>query len=371
MKNLIVGNGINIQFGGYEYTNKLIIHRAIESCKESNYPKYVIVDDPKLILKLVDMLFDQVNEVFYGDYDKYAVSSDEKKALKELRNRYKNYDNIDPYDVGFEDYYLIYDLLCHKNKIYNPDKYIIRETLKRFFLYSIFNKGKVNIIHRNYPHSLYDFFNLYDNIFTTNYDRNLEIFIKRKIFYLHGAFHIRADVYNPNSMRNKLYDKPVENCKVDEKYYYLYSNALTSYSGYSKEFSINQGKNANEAIEKMAKVYVENENIRKDIDSWKDNKNDAVRKLYESVKLKIKYPDLKFDETYPIKQFHEMNGSVGIIGLSPFNDGHIFNGINKNDKVENVVYYFYNENEKEMVRKVLNKKSLKFTNINYIWDSYK
>ena len=42
MKNLIVGNGINIQFGGSENTNKSIILRAIKNCKELDFPKHII-----------------------------------------------------------------------------------------------------------------------------------------------------------------------------------------------------------------------------------------------------------------------------------------------------------------------------------------
>lgn len=40
---------------------------------------------------------------------------------------------------------------------------------------------------------------------------------------------------------------------IDSNYYYLYSNVLTTYSGYSKKFSINQSQYANEAIKKWQK----------------------------------------------------------------------------------------------------------------------
>lgn len=39
MKNLLVGNGINIQFGGYENTNEAIIVRGIKNLEKNNFPK--------------------------------------------------------------------------------------------------------------------------------------------------------------------------------------------------------------------------------------------------------------------------------------------------------------------------------------------
>ena len=371
LKNLIVGNGINIQFGGLDNINKSIILRAVKFCKEPNFPKHIIVDDPNLMLTMIGYLFLEVQTLLKDGYEKYAISSDEKEGLKDLRNRYINYPNLKLTDIGFEDYYLIYDLFCHKNKITNPEKYHIREAIKNFFLHSIYNDGKVNEIHKNYPPRLYDFFSSYDNIFTTNYDRNIEVFTGKPIYYLHGAFHIKKDVYNPESMRNKLTDRPIDNCIIDEDFYYLYSNALTSYSGYSKKFSITQGGYANSSVEKMAKGYLENETIRKDVDSWANDNNIMLKNMYESIMLKLKHPDLKFDETYPIEEFSEMKGIVEILGLSPYNDTHIFEGINNNTKISNAVYYFYDKNEIGTINRILTNIDVTFVNVGDLWNELK
>lgn len=371
MKNLIVGNGINIQFGGSDNTNKSIILRAIKSCKESDFPKHIIVDTPDFMLTMIGYLFLEVQALLKDGYEKYAISTDEKEGLKGLKDRYKNYPNLKLADIGFEDYYLIYDLFCHKNKIVNPEKHHIREAIKCLFLHSIYNKGKVNQIYSNYPEKLIDFFNNFDNIFTTNYDKNIETFSGKQVLYLHGAFHIKSDVYNPESIRNKLSDKPIDNCVIDDNYFYLYSNALTSYSGYSKKFSITQGSNANSSVEKFAKGYIENEIVHKDVDSWKNNDNKLLNNLYESIMLKLESPDLKFDESYPIKQFQEVNDSIEILGLSPFNDTHIFDSINENANIKSVVYYFYDIDEKDIVNNILNKMDVTFISVKDLWNKYK
>lgn len=367
MKNLIVGNGINIQFGGTDNTNKSIIIRAIRNCKQLEFPKHIIVDDPDLMLTMIGHLFLEVQSLLKDGYDKYALSSVEKEGLEEFRNRYKRFPNLKLTDIGFEDYYLIYDLFCHRHKITSSEKVIIKDAIRAFFLHSIYNKGKINEIHNNYPAKLLDFFNTFDCIFTTNYDKNIEISCNKNLFYLHGAFHIKKDEYNPESIRNKLLNKNKKDYQIDENYYYLYSNALTDYSGDLKSFSITQSGYANSSIEKMVKGYIENESIRKDIDSWQNDSNQILQNMYESIKLKIRYPDLKFNETYPIKQFQEIKGSVEILGLSPFNDNHIFKGINENTKIENVIYYFYDLKEQVLVEKLLKNFNVIFVNVMDFW----
>jgi len=371
VKNLILGNGINIQYGGMDNTNQSIISRATKLCKDKDFPKHIIVDDPDLILQMIGHLFLEVQSVLKDGYDKYAISSDEKRSLQEMRDRYIGFQNLKLTDVGFEDYYLIYDLFCHKNKIVNPDKYYIRETIKRFFLHSIYNSGKVNEIYKNFPKQCYPFLSQFDRIFTTNYDNNVETFTGKTVYYLHGAFHIKAEVYNPYSMRNQLSDKPIADCSIDEAYYYLYSNALTDFSGFSKDFSITQGGHANSAVEKMAIGYLENKVIRDDVDSWANSDNMIVRNLYESIMLKIANPDLRFDETYPLEEFNKIQDEAIIIGLSPYNDTNLFDRLNQNDKIKQITYYFYNPIENTAVNSLLSSRDVEYADVKDLWDSMK
>ena len=39
MNNIIIGNGINIQYGGIEYTNESIINRALSNLKTNKFSK--------------------------------------------------------------------------------------------------------------------------------------------------------------------------------------------------------------------------------------------------------------------------------------------------------------------------------------------
>ncbi|MDB5056275.1 MAG: hypothetical protein JWM44_4325 [Bacilli bacterium] len=371
MRSLVVGNGINIQFGGYENTNESILIRAIKSVKEDDFPRNLITADTDDIISLIGHLFLEVQLLLKDGYEKYTISSDEKDGLKDLKLRYLKYRNLKLTDIGFEDYYLIYDLFCHKKNINNPEKFHVREGLKSFFLHSIYNKGKVNKIHKKYSRKLTDFFLEFNNIFTTNYDKNIESFINRKVHYLHGAFHIKADIYNPDSFRNKLSDNPMKDYDIENNYYYLYSNALTTYSGYSKNFSINMAGTANIAVEKFAMGYISNPTVKKDVDSWKGDKNIIVNNLYESIMLKINNPELKFEENYPISDFITIEDEFSIVGLSPNNDTHIFDMLNNNDKLKSGDFYYYNKNEINTVNKLLSNISMNYYDVKELWGKYK
>jgi len=260
--------------------------------------------------------------------------------------------------------------MCNKFKIFNPERFHIREALKAFFIYSVYNNGKVNEIHKSYPKNLKSFFNQYDQLFTTNYDSNVEQFTGSKVYYLHGSFDIKKDVYDPDSFRNKLSDSPINNSIVDEEFYYLYSNVLTTFNGYYKMFSINQSTNANTSIEKMTQAYKTNLKIRKEIDSWKNDANELIRKMAESVELKLEDNNLEFKETYPIKEFLNLSGDVDIVGLSPNNDTHLFQILNENENLNTITYYYFDSNEIDMVNKLLFRYNLDYKDVKSLWGFY-
>ena len=167
MKTLLFGNGINIQFGGSDNFNKSIILRAIQNTKNLDFPRHIIVDEPELIISLLGHLFLALRPILSHEYDEFAFTTDEKFALNNFIRRYEKWPSLSVLDIGFEDYYLIHNLFCYKNKIVNPDRYYIRESLKTFF-------------------------SDLDYLFTTNYDTNVKTFSGKVVSYLHGAFHIKS-----------------------------------------------------------------------------------------------------------------------------------------------------------------------------------
>lgn len=363
--------GLIFNMGGGENTNKSIIIRAINKTYDPDFPRHIIIEEPEDLLSLLGRLFMAVREILNGKYDNYTTCSYERFHLEDFKRRYKVFESINITDIGFEDYYLIYDLVCNKNNIGNPHRYYIREALKVFFIYSIFNSGKVNKNHENFPLELKTFFNLFDNLFTTNYDQNIEVFTNRKVNYLHGSFNVRKEIYNKESFRNKLSDSPIKDFNIDERYYYLYSNVLTTYSGYLKKSNINEARNANQAFEKMVVAYSTNEEIKETVDKWATHDSHMLRNIAEGVKLKKENKDLNFKESYPIKEFEDIKGEIEIVGFSPNNDTHIFQGINDNLKLKSIKYYYFAKEEVQDVQKLLSNHEVIFEDVSLLWEKYK
>lgn len=151
MRNLLVGNGINIQFDTKNYSRQEIVLRLLKNCDRDDFPSHIIVDEPYLLKDYLGLLFLEAREIIKGKYDRYCVCSAERTSLEEFKNRYApSLHTLRMTDIGFEDYYLIHDLACHKQKIYNPDQYTVREAMRMAYLFSIYNDGKLNELFRKY-----------------------------------------------------------------------------------------------------------------------------------------------------------------------------------------------------------------------------
>ena len=130
----------------------------------------------------------QVREILNSGYDSYAYTTDLKDCLDDFIRGYSIRKSLNVATIGFKIIIYCMTLCAIKYKIKNPEKYHIRKALKCFFLYSILNKGRVNQIYKGYPAKLTDFFNDFDELYTTNYDTNVETFLRKKVNYLHGSF---------------------------------------------------------------------------------------------------------------------------------------------------------------------------------------
>lgn len=366
LKSVLIGNGVTIEFGGKEYLNNKIIKRALHNIKINNFPSEIY---PKELKDWLLFLFSRIPNIIDGQYDDYAYTKEMNKSLLHFKGRYKSLKReTRVHDIGFEDYFLVHYLVCSREKIVNPERFNIKESLRTLFLDSIFNNGKVQKIHYNYPYKFVTFLRSFDNLFTTNYDYNIEKATGKNIFYLHGAFHFLSEVYNPESFRNKLSDSPINSTSVLEGYNHLYSNALTSYSGEDKKFALKMGSDANIAIEKFVKGFSTQPHIRKEIISWGDSDNQILKNMKESIQLKETDDNLSFDENKSLSTISNLSGQLSILGLSPYNDNHIFEAIN-NSNISEIQFYYYDYNETSIVKSLFTDKHILFTNVKELWES--
>ncbi len=373
MKNLLVGNGINCQFDPTSYTSKQIVLRILKNCNRRDFPTEIIVDAPVLLKDYLGLLFLEARKALVGECDVHAVSTAEKESLQAFKEKYVDQaERLKMTDICFEDYYLLHDLACHSIHIGNPDQYTVRESMRSAYLYAIYNDGKLDQLYRLYPEHVVAFLQSHDRIFTTNYDSNLESATGKSVNHLHGQFDRLSDVYNEESLRNKLPDCPIRDYKMDPQYYYLYSNAITTHCGSYKETYIKQHSTANAVVLRMASVYQNDPKIKAEVDSWLTNENSLVCNLGHAIVLKASHPELHFSEQYDFESFEKMSGELDILGLSPWNDYHIFCAIN-NSAICKCVYYFHGENDCKKVTELLpslaKNGNLYFSPANEIWEN--
>lgn len=371
MKYLLTGNGINIQFDKDNYTTQQIVLRILQNCDRDDFPRHIIVNDPYLLKNYLGQLYLEARELVSGNYDKYVTCSAERNSLQAFKEQYSSkIQTLRITDICFEDYYLIHDLVCHKHKMGNPEQFYIREAMRIAYLMAIYNDGKLNALHDLYPNKFCAYLNEFNSIFTTNYDSNIDAVVSSEVIHIHGQFDKLSTVYDADSFRNKLPDCPIKENPVDENYWYLYSNALTTHCGEYKEFQIRQEPLANEAIEKMAAAYATDPNIRAQVDGWTHEKNIMLANMGYAIQLKSVHPEWKFPEDYHFDKLRAMTGELQILGLSPWNDFHIFETIDAS-LLSSCIYYFYSEEQcnrvKQLLPKLCGAKKISFLPVKDFW----
>lgn len=152
MNNLLVGNGINIQFNKTDYTTQQIVLRILKNCDRDDFPSHIIVNFPYLLKNYIGQLFLEARDILEDKYDNFTNCTAEDESLKSFKKQYADkIDTLRITDIGFEDYYLIHDLVCHKTNTQNPEQYYVREALRVAYLYAIYNDGKLNTLYQEYP----------------------------------------------------------------------------------------------------------------------------------------------------------------------------------------------------------------------------
>lgn len=371
MRNLLVANGLNCQFDNKSYTAQQIVLRILENCSREDFPTKIIIDEPYLLKSYLGKLFFKARELLMGRFDNYTVCSVEKEALEAFKEKYSsNVNHLKMTDICFEDYYLLHDLLCHSIGITNPDQYYVRECMRAAYLYAIYNDGALNNLYLKYPQSLIEYLSSFDTIFTTNYDTNIESATGKQVIHLHGQFDCLSDVYNCDSLRNKIEDAPINHIEIDPNYYYLYCNAITTHSGAYKEFMIHQNPQANKAIEKWTEIYKTDGEAKQQIDSWLISDNQLLKNLASAIIVKLDNQDYWFSDNYHFDSFKGISGDLEILGFSPWNDFHIFRTIDESC-IEKCVYYYRSEKSRDKIVELLprlqKEKRLQFKSVHEFW----
>lgn len=203
-KSIIIGNGINIQFDDKKsYTSSAIMERVVKNVQSGKYQElFGNVISPDELIQVLEALCPVVDNVVAGKYSSETLESGGLLALiGEYQNMKENYENSVPNSfktIQLEDYFFAMEILNLSlgKKVGDAEEHveILRKNaflgLKYMIVDGIFNDGQINELYKSFPDNLHQFFEGFQNIFTINYDLNLDNFLPDyEIVHLHGAFN--------------------------------------------------------------------------------------------------------------------------------------------------------------------------------------
>lgn len=362
MNTILVGNGFNVELGGIDYLNKAIISRFMKNAKTKDYSMMLyngMVSNDEIAVILHGM-YDELRKILDGKYDTYCITNEERKLLSVLKNRYSLSTKID--DVGMEDYFIILRLFHSK---YKDEKDMIKNTHDGFcwqFLDAIYNEGHIQEIVKTVLPAYRDYlkkkFEKYNDIYTVNYDKTVEAIADKKVEYLHGSFETLLDQYDDNTPIGAYYKQKGEKNPVQKGTEHIYCNGIMGFSGTYKEEIINIMDNGQFGIENILRIYNNGMSVQelKKLEKLKGSSDAGEQLAFGVINAVISNPSLKM-HIYPMKKFKNIKGELHLLGISPFNDEHIWNAILGNGNLTKIIYYYHSDkSRKEMEEHFLDKR---------------
>lgn len=363
MKSILVGNGLNIQFGGKAYSSDFIMKRIKFKAKLGYYD---ILFGGSLnraeILGVLNGFVTITNDILDNKYDDCVDDDELLSAISDFKSRYKKISV--PHEIMLEDWFLVLHMFFLRNSDISNNLSASKQGFERLILDGIYNDSKSQNIYSQIPKTARSFFSDFDNIFTLNYDNNLEKLTGKSVYHLHGDFSVLSNSENPENVWGFIREK--RNSRVVIKgLEHCFCNALLNYSGHQKLKVANDYHALIITSENFKWLYDNDRNFKSDLLKIKDVKPDD----YKMIMTKITHPNLKMATEYYFYKFNDIQDELHIIGMSPNNDGHIFQCINNNKKLKRVYFYYYSEAEKEYINKTLPKDLYVAKSVVELWQS--
>lgn len=226
----------------------------------------------------------------------------------------------------------------------------IKVAFYRMFLDAIYNEGEIQELYKTMGKTTKRYLQGFDNIFTVNYDNNIEKLTNHEVYHLHGSFQELQPSENDEYVFGYMYKQKNE-CAIIKGFEHCYCNALLEYSGDKK---IQQADLFHRMIVQF-EYAIENKIYP------------AIPKGNEEfVSLAFEHPELKVALEYYFDNFKNIEDELVIIGLSPNNDNHILDCIKKNEKLAHVCFFCYSEQEMKAVEKLKDDR-MQSVNVNDLW----
>ena len=376
MATILLGNGFNIELGGQDYRNESIIARLLKNIETKDYSNTLFNKD-KInnddLASILPGLYYEFKRMIIGQYDKFCITSEDISLLALLKERYSL--NTKIIEIGMEDFFVILRLFHLK---YNDDHDLIKSThdgLSWMLLDSIFNEGKIQKIASTilppYKNHLTQKLELYDEFYTVNYDKTIELITEKKVHYLHGDYETLHDQYNPNTLIGHYFFENGITNPVNPTTKHIYCNGIMGFSGIYKERIIKIFENGQFGADSILKLYNTGMIVQfnEKLEALKNSKKENDQLAYGIIKAKLKYPQLEMHQ-YPMKKFKGIDGDLHILGISPYNDDHIWNAIVGNPRLAKIIYYYHENESITLINKNYSDERFKFIPDTEFWAAF-
>lgn len=349
MNTVLIGNGLNIQFSGRTYTSELILQRMKARARTGVYDTLFENTISGIeIVRVLDGLANEANRIIKGELDEFVFEKEEKAAIDDFKIRYTYIEK--PEEIMMEDWLLVAYLHSREFADDEQTQNGIKVAFHRMFLDAIYNEGEIQEIYKTMGKTIKRYLQGFDNIFTVNYDNNIEKLTNHEVYHLHGSFQELQPSENDEYVFGYLY-KQKNQCALIKGFEHCYCNALLEYSGDKK---IQQADLFHKMIVQFE--YAIEHRTYPAIPNGNE----------EFVSLAFEHPELKVAPEYYFDNFRNIEDELVIIGLSPNNDNHILECIIKNEKLAHVCFYCYSEQEMRAVEKLKDDR-IQSANVNDLW----
>lgn len=78
-------------------------------------------------------------------------------------------------------------------------------------------------------------------------------------------------------------------------------------------------------------------------------------------------PEQKFSVKYSFSRLEKVKDTITIIGLSPNNDSHIMKSIRENQSINFIVFYYFQQQEIQIVTEIFKNNKVSFKDVNNLW----
>lgn len=349
MKSVLLGNGININFGGRAYTNEFIIKRIIFNARAGKYaPLFhneISGDD---IATLFFGLAKWTNEIVSGQYDSCIIDDLDVKALMSFKARY-NWALRHYYEVGLEDWFFILRVYFLSNPDMTAQWNSAKQGFEHMMLDAIYNDGEIQYLYTKMGKPVRKFLSSFSTLFTLNYDCNIETLTKKAVIHLHGDYKTPANSENPSTIQG--FCRAQKGCNVViHQFEHCYCNALLDYCGEHKYDIASAFEKGEQGLTELEKRKIRDEYLPAPISEW--------------IEVHREHPELSFGVQYHFDALRKLSGELYIIGLSPNNDSHIFKLINESG-ISKVIYFYHSQDDKKLSLR----KPLEFRRVDELWKS--